>query len=249
MEKEVYDIMYALEETHWWYRVRRSLVIRLLRRWLPSSSSDQSGRMLDIGCGTGNLLKELQDSLPGWTCDGIDISPHAVAYCRDRGISGVMVGDLYTIPHADETFDAVLCLDVLEHVEDDQRALAEMRRVLKPGGLLILFVPAFMSMWGDHDVVAHHYRRYRSPELHSKVRAGTFAILQDSYFNCFLFVPIFLFRRFVRLFHMKGSYERSMNTSGPVNRLLYGIFRLESVLLKYVRLPFGVSYMIVCKKI
>lgn len=242
MKKFFYDLIYEQEKIHWWYKIRRKIVFDLIKKFFVT---DSNKTILDIGCGTGFLLKELQNFGRVY---GIDCAPKALDYCRKRGLKNVKKGNILDIPFGDNQFDIALALDVLEHVEDDDRALREINRVLKEDdGIAIIFVPAFQFLWGITDEVSLHFRRYRLKPLVDKIQKSNFKILKTSYFNTFLFPPIVLVRFFFRLFKIKIESENKIN-SRLLNLILHKIFWFESWLLKYFNFPFGVSILFVVQK-
>jgi len=232
--------MYARERTHWWYRVRRKLVRHLISRHVGTEGL----KILDVGCGTGLLLKELQGF---GQIRGIDMSQLAIDFCRERGLTGVTFGEATAIPFPDDSFDVVLALDVIEHVADDAMAAREIRRVLKPGGMAIVFVPAFRFLWGITDELSQHYRRYTLPALLGVFESTGCSVKRASYFNFLLFPAILAIRGCVRIFKLRVRSELESN-SNILNELLYHIFNLELWLLRATNLPFGVSALIVAKK-
>lgn len=242
MDNTHYDILYNEEVTHWWYRVRREIVISLL----SSLAAKKKGplRILEIGCGTGELLKEMEHF---GTVRGVDISSRAIEYCKARGLTNVAIGDATRIPFPEESFDVVIALDVIEHLENDSMGCNELIRVLSHGGTAIIAVPAFMFLWGITDVVSHHFRRYTRKQIVARVREAGFTIERSTYFNTFLFLPITIVRLFIR---MMGITMRSENiiTGGFTNTILYRIFKIESLLLRYVNFPFGVSILVTARK-
>src|SRR6185436_1739843 len=160
-----FQAMVACEERHWWYRGRRSIVRAELDR-LPHRPSL---RVLDAGCGSGRMMSELAKD--GFV-SGLDLSPQAVALARSRRHPSVTLGRVERMPYADHSFDVVTCLDVLEHTPDDGRSLAELRRVTRTGGHLVLTVPAYGFLWSNHDVVNGHYRRYTRSSLRAAAEAA-----------------------------------------------------------------------------
>ena len=153
--RHTYPILYEVEESHWWYTGRR----RIIGTFVQQICSQIEGRrlhILDVGCGTGANLKLLSQF---GDAEGVDISPDALAFCRERGLENVRLGAAEKLPHEDGTFDLVTALDVVEHMDDDVAGLREMRRVLRPDGRILLFVPTFMFLWGVQDEVSNHRRR------------------------------------------------------------------------------------------
>jgi SAM-dependent methyltransferase len=144
----------------------------------------------------------------------------------------------------------VLVLDVLEHIEEDRKAIAEIRRVLKPNGVVISFVPAFMMLWGITDEASHHFRRYTKPELVGKLEEANFKIIRSSYFNTFLFFPILLVRKLSKFFPQKYKPEQETDIRSEfMNKVFYLIFKLESLVLRIINFPFGVSLMVIGRKV
>ncbi|MGA9761541.1 MAG: methyltransferase domain-containing protein [Gaiellaceae bacterium] len=168
-----------LEERHWWYRGRRRIVLDAIERLpLPPGA-----RILDAGCGSGAMLAHLRRF---GTVTGVDVNPLAVEHARGRGVGPVEVAGVERLPFADGEFDLLVCLDVLEHVSDDGRALAELRRVSAPGSFLIATVPAYPALWSPHDVAAGHRRRYRAGELAARAESEGWRTVRETGFNTFL---------------------------------------------------------------
>ncbi|MFA5830728.1 MAG: class I SAM-dependent methyltransferase [Candidatus Paceibacterota bacterium] len=242
MKKELYSQIFENEMSHWWYRVRRKMIKDLLFLY---EMRGRNTKILDIGCGTGALLGEME---PFGDVYGVDFSPEAVQFCKRRGFNKVEEGSILKIPFPDGSFDFVLALDILEHIENDEVAIMEICRVLKEGGIFIFFVPAFRFLWGETDVLGEHKRRYRRPELLEKIRKnGELSVLRSSYFNTFLFFPIATARFAANLFRL-GQKLESNPGNGFANKILYGIFYTESILLRFMNFPFGVSIFVVGTK-
>ena len=241
MKRIHYETLYSHELGHWWYSVRRKLVHDLLHRY----TNEKSGlSILDFGCGTGALTKELERY---GNVTGIDFSQQAIDFCKARGVKDVRLGSIEHTGCEESAYDLVLCLDVLEHLPDDEIAIKEIKRVLKPRGAVIVFVPTFQFLWSVTDEVSQHYRRYRLPQLIEKFERLEFTIERRSYFNTFLFPMIALVRLGVRLLHIKMESEAETG-DGVVNKVLFFIFDLERRCLKFMNFPFGVSGMIIAKK-
>lgn len=243
MKDVTYDFLYKQELCHWWYRGRRQLIHALFDKYCVKNK-DQKLEILDVGCGAGILMSELEQY---GNVYGIDVSALAVDYCKKRGLPNVTVDDLAKLTFPNEQFDVVIALDVLEHIENDAQAVSEIHRVLKPGGTVIIFVPAFMALWGEADEMGRHFRRYQKPELLKRLRDGGFTVEHSSYFNTILFLPIFFVRYISRKFGLMQKME--FKEANPiVNVILSFVFSLEVRLLAFAKMPFGVSALAVAKK-
>lgn len=242
MQDTHYETLYRIESGHWWYKTRRKIIFYIIKKFRSNYGKDI--KILDMGCGTGLLLKELEKF---GICHGIDISQKAVDFCKHRGIENVQISDAANIPYPNNTFDIALALDVIEHIKDDENALKEIYRVLKPQGVAIIAVPAFMFLWGITDVISHHYRRYTLSELRKKIEDRRFSIIRSSYFNTFLFPFIALVRLAARQLHIPMKSEASEG-KGLINYVFFLIFYVESILFRYISFPFGVSAIVICKK-
>ncbi|HVS20792.1 MAG TPA: class I SAM-dependent methyltransferase, partial [Pyrinomonadaceae bacterium] len=188
MQPHTYAIMRKVEDAHWWYVGRRRIISSFVKRVCDELRSERHGppRILDIGCGTGGNLEML---LEFGDAEGVDVSVEALEFCRARGLSAVKQGAAESLPYEDESFDLVTGLDVVEHLDDDVAGLREMRRVLRPGGRVLLFVPAFMFLWGVQDDVSNHRTRYNLPELRKKVEQAGLRVERASYANITFFAP------------------------------------------------------------
>jgi SAM-dependent methyltransferase len=238
MEEDFYPAYYELEGRHWWFLGRRKLFLRLLDQQLPQR--DRPARILDFGCGTGAFLEHLERF---GTVSAVDADRSAVAFCHARGRSEVQLAPIgEPLPFADDAFDVVTTLDVIEHIDDDVAALAELRRVLRPGGRLLVAVPAYMFLWGKQDEVSHHRRRYTAGTLGRALAEAGFRVDRTSYFNTFLFGPIALVRLGRRLIRAQGSAQSDFEL-GPsrLNGVLGAVFGAEAAVVARRRLPFGVS--------
>lgn len=166
----------ALEERHWWYAERRSLVRRLVGP-LPA------GRAVDVGCGGGGNTQVLRDL--GWQVLGVEHSPVAVRLAAARGLLAVR-GDARALPLRDSSMDLVMSTDMWEHVEDDRAVARETARVLRPGGRALIAVPCSMSLWSGHDVALGHVRRYERDELAARIREAGLEVVDIASWNVLL---------------------------------------------------------------
>ena len=209
------------------------------RDFAPGRPPDLT-RILDLGCGTGTMLGYLRRF--GDT-QGVDADRRAVSFCRARGEERVQELESATIPFPDGTFDLVTALDVLEHIDDDQGALREVVRVLRPGGTFLATVPAHEWMWGQQDEISHHYRRYSSRQLRDRLAEANLRVARLTYFNSILFPPIAAIRLTRRIRKPKGEphSDFELTSLGWANRLLAGVFASEARFLRRRDLPVGVS--------
>ncbi len=203
MKTPEYRRMYEAEERQWWYAGQRAIAGRLLRGGLGVGARARPLRILDAGCGTGGNLAALASLGRGV---GVDLSPHAIEFCRQRGVS-VARGSVLTLPFRDAAFDLVTSYDVLYHawVGDDRAAVREMDRVLRPGGLLLVRVPALRTLWGAHDAEVQSRHRYTRPELVELLEGGGLELRRASYCNSLLFPLLFARRSLDRLLSREGS--------------------------------------------
>ncbi len=234
MDRIVYDRMAAHDSTHWWYRARRDILHDYLRRYgdLP-----EGARILEIGCGTGHNIPMLARF---GRVDAIEIDPAARAIAAER--LGRPVGDapLPELPGVERgAYDLVAVLDVVEHIDDDVAALAAMATVLKPGGKILIAVPAHQWLWSAHDVVNHHHRRYSKATLARAIERAGLRPRRMRWFNSLLF-PLAAAARIAGKLTGRDDSDDSP-PPGPVNTLFEAIFRLERHLVGRVPMTPGVS--------
>lgn len=242
MEAHHYPLLYQVEEKHWWYVGRREILKSFVADIRAEANRDL--KILDVGCGTGANLKMLREF---GNAEGVDISEQALEFCRDRGLVEVRHGAAESLPYADNAFDLVAALDVLEHLDDDKEGLNEIRRVLRPGGHALLFVPAFMFLWGVQDDVSNHRRRYTRKQLIDAVTAAGLEVEMVSYANFTFFLPVLLVRWTMRVLKLRADTEYGINIS-PLNGLFAKLFAAERFLLKRSGFPFGVSILCLARK-
>lgn len=248
MQQHTYGIMYEVEGSHWWFAGRRRILAGFLEQavaGLNLKEGQRRARILDVGCGTGANLELLARY---GEAEGVDISEEALAFCRARGLERVSLGEAERLPYPDESFDLVTALDVVEHLDEDVRGLREMRRVLRKGGLALLFVPAFMFLWGVQDDVSNHRRRYTLAGIRRAVREAGFAVERATYANLTFFAPILLGRTLMRLTGLRPASENNINVS-TFNGLFGQVLGAERFLLRRVNLPLGVSAICLARRI
>jgi len=248
MEKIYEQKYHELEREQWWFKSRRDMVLRFVRQF-PAE------KVLDIGCSSGLLLENLQEEgFAPKQLYGIDISPEGIEKCRKKGFEQCYVMDGAAIDLPKGSFDLLVASDCLEHIEEDEKALQNWLTLLKPGGVLICFVPAYRSLWSEHDVVNHHFRRYTRTELVEKMREARFKVLKSGYWNALLFPPVFAFRKLKNwLGSLKKEHQPQEDlqpTSPLVNSILVNLLRFENTLLEKsnFRFPFGVSTFCIARK-
>jgi SAM-dependent methyltransferase len=234
MERVVYDRMAELDGRHWWYRARREILADLIARKLRLP---EDARILEIGCGTGHNLEMLQRF---GRADGIEIDPAARAVAAQRLGRPIGEAPLPALSGVEDgAYDLVAILDVLEHVEEDEAALASIARKLRPGGRILITVPAHPWMWSAHDAVNHHKRRYTRRTLKAAVASAGLEIELLSWFNSLLFPLAAAARLAGRLTGKEDSDDKM--PPRLVNSLFETIFGLERYAVGRVPLPPGVS--------
>lgn len=238
MDTKEFALQFEIEETHWWFQARR----RLVRRFAEQVRAELGRplRILDVACATAMSFRFLGDL---GNIRGLDISTETIRFARERGIDRIVRGDAQRMPFREGSFDLVLALDAFEHFPDDVAAMAEVRRVLAPGGALVCTVPAFMALWSPHDDAFHHLRRYTRPELRRKLTAQHLAVARLSYYSMFLTPPLFVFRK-LRQWLGRGKEARSdfaVPIPGPIQWVMARLMGLEAFLLKGFDLPLGAS--------
>ena len=241
MMQHTYAILYQLGESHWWHIGRRRIIGSFVKE-ICEKVTDRTPRILDVGCGTGGNLKLLSQF---GKAEGVDISTDALAFCRERGLE-VKAGAAEDLPYEAGTFDLVTALDVVEHLDDDVAGLREMRRVLRPGGRILIFVPTFMWLWGVQDDISHHRRRYRLPELRRAMVEAGFEVERTTYANITFLTPTFLGRMFMRVTGIKPESEAHINISA-LNPLFGRILGAEATFLRFMNFPIGVSGLCVAR--
>ena len=240
MRDYTYEILFRLEETHWWLASRRLIVLDWVRRRYPGRNDL---RILDVGCGTGLMMRDMADM---GTVDGVDIADEAVQYCRQRGVENVTQASVVELPFPDRQFDVVTGVDILEHIEDDVAALREWRRVLKPGGRLYLFVPAHKWLWSLQDEISGHQRRYTERGLRQVLSEAGLTVERQSYVSTYLLPMIFVGRLWLKVMRRFREYDTE-NTLHPAwsNGILGAIFRAEIPVLRRFNMPVGASILCV----
>lgn len=236
MEAAEYRKMAAVEDAMWWYRALRANLLALL-----GHDARTRALVLDAGCGTGGMLASLNQA--GIAAIGLELDEAAARMARDKSGCPVVVGSIAALPFADRAFDALLSADVLCHGGVDEAAsLAEMRRCLKPGGALLLNLPAYAWMLSEHDRSVDNVRRYTRRRLKRALAAAGFGEIRATYWNTLLW-PLMVLRRKLLPAASGGSDVRPF--PGPIDRLFRFLTGLETSWLRCgLSLPFGGSVLV-----
>jgi SAM-dependent methyltransferase len=243
MEAREYELMRSVEDRMWWYRAVHANVLTLLGRHMPGHEAI----LLDAGCGTGGLLRRLAAERPAWFLFGLDAAPNALSRAVRGPRARMVAGDVNHIPFSDASFDAIVSVDVLSHraveVED---TLAEFRRCLTPGGVLLLNLPAYGWMKSGHDERVHNVRRFNRPDAVAMVERAGFRVIRATYWNTLLF-PLMVLRRLLS----RGSEAESDVREYPplLDRLFGALTAVERRAVEAgINLPFGGSLLVVAVK-
>src|SRR5947207_14784474 len=238
MEKSYAQHYALLEAEHWWFRARRMILRNLLCQlvWPPQP------RILEIGVGPGHNLLEIYPA--DSRIEGVEPDEVLAGIAAARVPGPVFNASIDQLPPEirDGSYDGVALFDVLEHIEDDARALQIVYRKLRPGGRIVVSVPAYMWLWGQQDVVNQHCRRYTQGELREKLQAANFTVERTTYFNTFLFPPIAAVRLLAQIGRREptpdGDFTYAPSSS---NAVLFNLFSSERIFLRFFDFPFGVS--------
>ena len=243
MERDQYELMFRQEERHWWYLGMRRIAEALLREFFHP----RNGRpeVLDAGCGTGGMTSWLGH----WgRVTGLDVALEALELAQQRGVKRLVRGSVEALPFADASFDLVTSFEVLYHLQvgDDQAALREFQRVLRPGGLALVRVPAHDDLRGAHDHAVHTRHRYDRDELVEKLEIAGLRVLRASYANCLLF-PLARAKRLLEGSRAAGCGDLAQPPA-PINALLTGLLALEAGRIARRGLPWGLSAVAVAQR-
>ncbi len=248
MDDELERFTFDVEERHWWYRGRRAVLEAALDGLGALRAGGGEVRILDAGCGSGRNMVELSHR---GRVTGIELAPQSLEAARARDLGPVLPGSLDDpLPFADGAFDLAVALDVLEHVADDRRALGELARVVAAGGRLLVTVPQYAWLWGEHDVLAHHHRRYTRALLLERAAAAGFAPERITSFNTVLLPAIGAARLLQRVRRRaQPASDLGRTPQGTINGALERILRGEAALIRRGRdLPAGVSLLAVLRR-
>jgi len=237
---DVYAVEARVNESHWWFVGRR----RLFKRLIGALKPNRSWYVLEVGAGTGANLPVLLD-LGVRRVVACDVSIDALRHSVNQVT--VAMADATRLPVRSNSIELLMAADIIEHVDDDRFALQEFARVLRPGGHLILTVPAFRSLWGPQDIVAQHRRRYRRLPLLALMRDAGLLVSTCFHFNYVLFVPIWAARKILLALGIRVASENQINTSW-LNRAITRVFLADVDTAPLLKPPFGVSLCVVASK-
>ena len=250
MQQHTYAIMDEVEGSHWWFVGRRKILESFLDSVVEELGQRTSGagaqtqlRILDVGCGTGANLEMLAQY---GEAEGVDVSDDALEFCKQKGLQA-QKGLAEKLPFAEETFDITTALDVIEHLDDDLSGLREMHRVTKSGGYSLIFVPAFMWLWGVQDDISNHRIRYTRGQIVARLQKAGYTVERATYANWTFFTPILAGRTIMKLTGIKPESENNITISG-LNGVFGRLFGAESLWLRRFNFPIGVSIVIVARK-
>jgi SAM-dependent methyltransferase len=244
MNFEEYEVMYQVEDHHWWYLGMEQITCRVLEHFLPRDRSEL--RILDAGCGTGAVMKYL---CRYGEVTGFDFSAEALRFSQQRAHTRLAQASVLEIPFASQRFDLIVSFDVIcELGVDDDRALREFGRILAPGGLVMLRLPAYDWLRGKHDVATHISHRYTRGEIKTKLNRNGLTPVRLSYANMFLFPVAVAKRLSERLFSPNQTGSDLTLDPGSMNGVLCSILSAEAPLVSNVGLPFGLTVVALARK-
>ncbi len=242
MDKQNYAAEKILEDYHWWYTGRKSILKNILNHYIGKSGEI---KILEIGCGSGGNLDFLSKY---GDLSAIELNDDARIHAKSKNICKVAYGKLPNDIPFDEKFDIICLFDVLEHIEEDDLSLQTIYKYLKKGGKVIITVPAFMFLWSNHDVLSHHKRRYSKSKINNMLRYTGFTVNYSSYFNSLLFPIILIIRLLEKLINSNIRKNDLRQENKIINYVFKKIFSIESILLPSISLPIGVSIISIGKK-
>lgn len=254
MNEEVYHSNYQIENNYFWFLSRNSIVKSVFETICNNNNKLSNSKVLDIGCGTGGFAINLQNQ--GYEVYCLDTEPIALDYCKKRGLTNLFncyIDELKEKLKSNKQtenieFSTAFALDVIEHIEDDAKAVKDIYDLLPIGGNFVATVPAYRWLWSEHDIIHMHYRRYNITQFEKLLKSQGFSIKYSSYFNTFLF-PAVVVKRFLDKILNKKNNSPVDKVSETTNILLKSIFDKEIKFIPNVKLPFGLSIIVIAQKL
>ena len=253
MQHDYYKEYYDVERQHWWFVAREKIISNYLKKLISTKIlKHQDLKILNVGCGPGRSSQYLSSF---GEVTSIEYDKDCCEFASERTGLQIINGSITDLPFQDEMFDLVCAFDVIEHVEDDQLAISEMKRVTKKDGVIFITIPTFMSLWSHHDVINHHFRRYKFSQIEKLFESQKNGNeIFSSYFNFFLFPVIYSVRKISNLLQFNKKRPGSGSDfeafkPGFLNNVLFNVMYFESKFINNnVKLPFGVSLLYTWKK-
>ncbi|MFY8160822.1 MAG: class I SAM-dependent methyltransferase [Candidatus Kapaibacteriota bacterium] len=256
MQEIVYHSNFQIESNYFWFLSRNAIVYNAFKKICnlniennKNSNNLKQTNVLDIGCGTGGFASMLDQN--GYNVHCLDTEPIALEYCKKRGLTNLYncyINELKSKIDKNLVFDTAFALDVIEHIEDDKAAIKDIYDLLPQNGYFVTTVPAYQWLWSEHDKIHMHYRRYTKNEYVELLKSQGFHIKYDSYFNTLLF-PAVVAKRFLDKLTNKKSTDPVDKVSESMNKLLRNIFDKELSLIPNIKLPFGLSIIVIAQKL
>jgi len=245
MDQTYYQTYLMLEERNWWFRARKGILLSLLESRVFCGRKPL--QILDVGCGPSALyVRALQEA--GHDIAGIDFSDQSIGMARKKGAKKVYNMSMESFfAYEKEPRDIILMLDMLEHVQNDLELVQSAFENIREAGTLFITVPAYQCLWGPHDEVNHHFRRYTKRKLVAIVSGAGFQVEKASYFNTLLF-PLALVKKFADKFQGGGKKDFNDRSSGVINRVFTWIFEVEKYFLSWMSFPYGLSILVIAHK-
>ena len=241
MREELYAEIFSMEQEHWWFSARHRIVLHLLGRYL-SPKNGKRQKVADLGCGCGMMLQRLSEK---YDPIGLDGSRHAIEFASHRGVTARLGALPEDVPLTRESYDAVLLLDVLEHLKDDRGSVEVASSLLKTGGILICTVPAHMWLWTKRDEHHHHFRRYSRSQFRALFDQPSLRLELLSHLNAILFAPAAAWRLFAKVLERSSVTDLRLP---PLNSVLRSVFAFERLMLGKVPMPIGLSFIAIARK-
>jgi SAM-dependent methyltransferase len=241
MDQKFYQEYYKLEREGWWFKARLSI----LENYCQAIITNPNMKILNVGAATGATSEMLSKY---GKVTSLEYDEFCCKFLKEKTGIEAINASLTELPFENNSYDMICAFDVIEHIENDNKAVEEIYRVLKPKGKYFITVPAFQSLWSNHDIVNHHFRRYKKKQLNKLIESRNLKIDHSTYFNFWLFIPISMTRFILNNIPRKkdsnssGSDNEILQSSNIINRILYRIFHSEKFLLRInIKFPFGIS--------